>query len=114
VKGKVSKTLREAKTFTQEIAHSIFQVGSVEAGAEVSVEASTEASMQSEVEGAAELETNTNLEFDKALEAFSETSAGTLLSAESETEVEVKSNDLKLDLENEIESQLDLDAGIGN
>ncbi len=112
VKGKVNKILREAKTFTQEIAQSIFQAASVDAEAEVSAEASTEASLKNDVGGKVELGTNADLELDKALEGLSETSVGTLLSTESKTQVDVKSNDLKL--KNEIESQLDLEVGIGN
>lgn len=114
LKGKVSKTLREAKTFAQEITPSIFQTANVDAEAEASAQTSIEASLESEVEGDVELETNVGFELDKTLKGISETSTGILLSTESETQVEVKSNDLKLDLENETESELDLEVGVGN
>jgi DNA integrity scanning protein DisA with diadenylate cyclase activity len=116
VKGTVSKTLREAKAFTQEIAGSIFQASNVEVEAEASVstEASAEALLKHQAEGELESETNANVELDNALNGLSETNVGILFSAESEGETEIKSNQANLNLENEIESQLDVEAGIGN
>ena len=116
VRGEVNKTLREAKTITRGIAESIFHGASVEAEAEVSTEAptSTEASLKSEAEVEAELGPNAELALDKTLDGLSVTRAETYLSTESEIEAEVESNHLNLEAENEIESQLDLEAGIGN
>jgi hypothetical protein len=104
VKGKVSKIVREAKTFTHEISQSVFHASEVDA------ELSAEASLESEVEAEAGSETDADLDLDKLPETNLETS----LSAESETETEIKTKDVKLDLENEIESQLELEVGLGN
>jgi hypothetical protein len=100
VKRTVHTTLREVKAFTQDITRSIFQAPSVQVDTEVSVsaEASSEASLKSEAEGELESETNANVELDKVLNDLSETSVGTLFSAESESETEIKSNQAKLDL----------------
>jgi hypothetical protein len=133
VKRKVSKTLREARTFTQEIARSILDSPHVEAESELSAEVSAEASGRSEAQvetrsetdaslnldkskgqGAAEIGTNADASLDQALEELSSTETETSISIESESQVEIKSKDLKLDLENEIESQLDLEGSVGN
>ena len=76
-KGKVRKTLREAKTFTQQIARSILSASYVEAESELSAEASTKASADGDVQVEAEAETDASLNLDETLDSFSESNRET-------------------------------------